>query len=584
MLSALFSAVIFHQNWLGLLAWVALVPLFIALPRLQGKLLFWLTVAFGFTWYYLGCWWLHTLVVFHWLIPLGVAAGALYYGLYFLMFAFPAAWCARRLPVALRPWGITGCWVAVEYLRNFTDMAFPWNLMGHSQFPFNRLFMSYAAVGGVSVISFLIVLVNAVIATIATAPRQRSSWISAAAPAVLLAASPLLFSPHHPAGSSHKYRVSVIQPGISQVIRWDAQMGRPDDTTESYTARYQQADVMMQERADMLIRQAGNDRPSLIVLPESPFLGGYFVYQQALQNGLWNLAQATSATLFFGADNTMLSTDYAQMAARGQHFLSPKDKPRRTTILQPDTFVDDTGTTRVRLDNMPPTVGLVAAWQVSPTHGLEPYVYNKMQLVPFGETIPFLGGVHWLQTLLESGGIAGNFKPGLENTIFEADGNRYGAVICFESTFAYLTRNLARGGAQFICVLTNDSWYDPSYAREQGGFWGTLFKIPGLAQMASAGPNQHFIQSQLRAIETGLPVVRSANNGISALIDGEGNVQDSLPYGESGYLSGEITLEDQPTETFFTRHGDGVAHICLVAWAAAFLGLAATNLRRWRVK
>ncbi len=587
LLSALGGAFIFHQDWLGLLGWLVLIPYLIAIHRLQGKMLAWGTVLFGFTWYYLNCWWLHTLVVFHWLIPVGVMAGALYYGLYFLLFAFPAAWCARHLAPVPRTLAIAVCWVAVEYLRSFTDMAFPWNLMGHSQFPFNSLHMPAAAVGGVYYISLMMAVANAALAVSIREIRQHQQF---PAKAVAVAGvfitvmsvfgyylgSPLVAETTVP----KPLKVSVVQPGISQLAKWDAQMGQPDDTPETYQRRYFDMEALMQDRAQSLILEAGRqDSPDLVVLPESLFMGGYFTYQAPLHEGLWNVARQVDADLFFGADNRMERETYDKLAASGQRFLTAEDTPVTYTLPTIPTVVADNGTTQMLLNEEPPMASMVAAWHVSPERGLEPRVYNKMQLVPFGETVPFIGGFDWLRAKLEVSGIAGAFRPGIENTVFEVDGARFGAVICFESTFSYLTRRLSLAGAQFICVLTNDAWYDPGYAMGNGGFWGTLFKIPGLNQLASAGPKQHLIQSQLRAIETGLPVVRSANTGISALIDDTGRITESLPYGQSGFITGNIDIRPGAS-TLSVRFGEWVGLLCTGFWLAIILRTMAGRLRK----
>lgn len=587
LLSALGGAFIFHQNWLGVFGWVVLMPYLMAIHRLQGKMLAWGTILFGFTWYYLNCWWLHTLVVFHWLIPVGVMAGAMYYGLYFLLFAFPAAWCARHLSPGLRTAAIGLCWVAVEYLRSFTDMAFPWNLLGHSQFPWNHLHMPAAAVGGVYYISIMMALLNAALAVAVREKLSRGTFrlgtVAGTGIAVILLSvfGYYLGSPLEADSVVPKpLKVSVVQQGISQLDKWDAMMGRPDDTPQTYQERYFKMDALMQERAQSLILEAGRqDSPDLIVLPESVFMGGYFTYQTPLHEGLWNLAKDVNADLFFGADNRIDRKTYDKLAAGGQRFLSADDSPVTYTLPTIPMVVDESGTTQMLLNEEPPMASMVAAWHVSPEQGLEPRVYNKMQLVPFGETVPFIGGFDWLRAKLEMSGIAGAFKPGLENTVFEVDGARFGAVICFESTFSYLARQLSMAGAQFICVLTNDAWYDPTYAINEGGFWGTLFQVPGLKQLAAAGPSQHLIQSQLRAIETGLPVVRSANTGISAVIDDAGRIKTSLPYGQSGFITDTIELRPGVT-TLSVRFGEWVGLLCAGFWLAVVVRTLAGRLRK----
>lgn len=602
LISALFGALIFHQNPLGILGWVALTPLFIALHDLRGKTLFWAILAFGFIWYYLSVFWLHTLIVFHWLIPLGVAVGSLYTGAYFILFAIPAAWCCRQLSPITRPWALAVCWTGVEYLRNFTDMAFPWNLLGHSQAPWNPVHMGLAAYGGVSLISFLMALFNATLAVLFynwrhQKPVSRIRLVAIAIVPVLAIGFTSLIPLLPVLGSQQHWRlhVSIIQPGTSQLQKWQAMMGLPGDTPAEADKRWLETETLMLKTLGDLTREAAAiDEPQLIVMPESVFMRPGFPFASDLQNQLVQLAEETDADLFFGADNLLDRTTYDANIGNGQLFLRPNEVPTSTSLPIMPIVTLDNGTTAPDVDGINRMIPTVAAWHISRTGGLDTRVYNKMQLVPFGEQVPFIQGIEWLQSKFELAGIAGAYRPGLQNTLFEVQTARepnrpnpplqFGAVICFESTFSYLTRHLASAGANFICVLTNDSWYDPNYAISEGGFWGTLFRIPGIRQLASAGPNQHLVQSQFRAIETGRPIVRSANTGISAFINSTGKVLKELPYGESGFITStlQLTIEspdpsNPASQTFFVRYGEWLGKLCLGIWASIICLLLLTR-------
>ena len=124
-------------------------------------------------------------------------------------------------------------------------------------------------------------------------------------------------------------------------------------------------------------------------------------------------------------------------------------------------------------------------------------VYDKSHLVPFGEFIPFQ---KWIP--LKPVAAFRGFEPGGGATILEhKDVPAFSPLICYEVIFA--DKVVPRSGKrpEWIVNATNDGWYGDS-----------------------AGPYQHFAQTRLRAIEEGIPVVRSANTGISGVIDSYGRV------------------------------------------------------------
>jgi apolipoprotein N-acyltransferase len=103
-------------------------------------------------------------------------------------------------------------------------------------------------------------------------------------------------------------------------------------------------------------------------------------------------------------------------------------------------------------------------------------------------------------------------------------------MICYEAIFPGYIRDLDTR-PDWIVHVTNDAWF------------GTF-----------SGPWQHLAIARLRAAEQGLPVLRSANTGVSAVIDGRGRVLDALPLGEAGYLDARLPPPLSPT--FYARMGD----------------------------
>ena len=182
--------------------------------------------------------------------------------------------------------------------------------------------------------------------------------------------------------------------------------------------------------------------------------------------------------------------------------------------------------------------------------------YDKIHLVPFGEYLPFEAALRALG-LRNFVAIPGGFEPGV--------GHRHALsvpglppaspLICYEAIFpgavgAAPTPSGAR--ARYLLNVTNDGWF------------GT-----------TAGPSQHFAQVRLRAIEEGLPLIRDAATGVSAIVDPYGRVLDALPLGEAGILDGPLPHAIAPP--LDARHG---AAMTALVWFGTFLCLTWTQRKR----
>lgn len=137
--------------------------------------------------------------------------------------------------------------------------------------------------------------------------------------------------------------------------------------------------------------------------------------------------------------------------------------------------------------------------------------YDKQYLVPFGEYVPLGPVLGWLKPIAYTLGVS-DFTEGHEYTIFKTMNGEYSfsTLICFEDVFPNLARRFAEKGAQFLAVITNDAWFGPTAA----GY-------------------QHEQASIFRAVENGIPVVRSANTGVSSFISWKGDVLERVR-GENG--------------------------------------------------
>lgn len=187
-------------------------------------------------------------------------------------------------------------------------------------------------------------------------------------------------------------------------------------------------------------------------------------------------------------------------------------------------------------------------------------LYDKAHLVPFGEYIPggdLLGrfGISAFSAQLGNGYSAG---PGLR--VLDLGPGLGGALplICYEAVFPNDIR-AATGRADWMLHITNDAWFG---------------KV--------SGPWQHLAQARLRAVEFGLPVVRAANTGISAVIDARGHVTASLGLGQAGIV--DARLPPALPATVYSRTGDlPLTALLLVAFAVLCATHAGKRNRRNRI-
>ncbi|WP_420858447.1 apolipoprotein N-acyltransferase [Marivivens marinus] len=169
-------------------------------------------------------------------------------------------------------------------------------------------------------------------------------------------------------------------------------------------------------------------------------------------------------------------------------------------------------------------------------------IYDKRHLVPFGEYIPFgeVIGRFGLRGLAASEGGGFSKGQGVPRILLPGLGQAV-PLICYEGIFAEEVRAAVIAGdrPRLLVLITNDAWFGP----------GT-------------GPRQHLAQARLRAIETGLPMVRVANTGVSAMIDGRGRITDSLPMNVDGWIDAPLPADLGPTP--YLSWGDIPALLLLI--------------------
>jgi apolipoprotein N-acyltransferase len=491
----------FPKYDLGLLAWVALIPLHIALDgvsrRTQAFWLGWFAGIIGSTGIMS---WVVTAMNTYGKVPVVFSYGIMllltaYLGLYVALYSAGVVWFRMLVP----RYGLFAApclWVTLELLRTYLFSGLPWSLLGYSQYRQLDL-IQVADHLGVYGVSFLIVLTNVALAELSlwVMPLFRGfrparlPWELVTTAAMLVglswAYSTSLIASEAVERPKASLRVGVVQPNIDQAIKWD--QAYRDETLRRY---------------DRLTESFGYGT-DLVVWPEAatPFI---FEREPVYQLQLVAMANRASAPLLFGSPAIRFDTDRKPFLLNSAYLLSPDGQ-------------------------------LLGR-------------YDKQHLVPFGEYIPLKSSVlFFLEKLVEG---IGDFQAGPGPTVLsfqlkEPNGGgparrvKLGVVICYEVIFPDLVRRMATGGAEFLVTITNDAWFGDSSA-----------------------PSQHFSMVVFRSVENHLAFARAANTGISGFIDPFGRIIQASPVFTETALQAEIPVRQ--TRTFYSRHGDVFAYGCML--------------------
>lgn len=186
-----------------------------------------------------------------------------------------------------------------------------------------------------------------------------------------------------------------------------------------------------------------------------------------------------------------------------------------------------------------------SAIQIIPNQEFE--LYHKGKLVPGVEIFPYMNVLKPIlgEVMLNFGGTVASLGIDKERKVFanEYQVGKLAPVICYESVYGEYTTGYVKNGANFLTIMTNDSW------------WGI-----------SEGHRQLLAYARLRAIETRREIARAANSGISAHINAKGQILSQTSYGEKNKLVADIQLYGN--ETIYVKMGDVLSKICMI-----FLGL-----------
>jgi apolipoprotein N-acyltransferase len=514
LLSAALMTLAFPRADLGWLAWVGLVPILLATEGREARAAKWLWYLFGALWLYASLCWFNVTAYVNPLVVAGIVLMALILALFILLFGW-AAWWFRRLGTAPALVLIPMMWSAVEMLRTIGELAFPWLFLAHTQYRHPLLIQS-ASIFGTHALSFLIVAANTLVAEAVwrwrtgLGARERRTLLAAAA--VWLALMGLNFW-----GGARALTRWHRPPGANAIRVAILQPDWPQPQKIEALEDEDEASDLFRDLLTMLNRLRP-DTVDLVLMPESVVLDYVFPLEGREHfDALAAEAQRLHATLVFGANNAEI----------------PPGLPQGASVRYSDLLIHN------------------SIWAIGPD-GEFAGVYNKINLVPFAESAPLITLIPGLMRLTLGPILL--FEPGQTANplpVTPSNGGRpipLGSFVCFESTFPNTVRRFVANGAEVLATVTNDGWF-----------------------LNSAGPRQHWMAQPFRAVENRRWLIRSANTGISGIVDPAGAVIERTQVGERRILEGSVAPET--AITVYTRHGDWPARcflvICALALAAA---------------
>ena len=518
------------------LAWVALVPFFLALRQTANrKLTFWLGYLTGFLFFG------GLLIAIALLYPyanifatmLGYLLLVGYTALYFAVFSILLQLVSWRSGL-LFPVAAAVIWTALEWVRSWLLTGFPWGSIGYSQWN-NPLGIQIASLVGVHGISFVIVLFNAGIATLLCNRHRWRQEIPAFVLPLILAilclgygALQLRDAPAIDRASditaseaSQTLNIALIPGNISQLEKWNVRQF-----------------PQILQRYINLTHTAGQENPDIIVWPETAIrsetlTGEWPTYYRRFLLMLRDIARPILVGTAIEGDE--IDETIGKFYRRAPEKEKDANIYNRVLSISPDGKI---------------------------TGG-----YAKKHLVPFGEYVPLANLLpdfipNFIQFKPFAFGKSVNLLP-VSNVKNNTEDQKIeiGASICFESVFPDEFRRPVQKGAQVMGIFTNDAW-----------FKGTAF------------PELHLSMAPFRAVENRITVFRCANGGFTCVVDPFGRIATPLitPDTTQQVLMASVPIfsSSERKQTLYTHYGDWFPMLCAIICIGWFGSQIVLRFRR----
>lgn len=395
--------------------------------------------------------------------------------------------------------GLIIYWIAFEYIHLNWELSWPWLTFGNVFSNSPRLIQWYeytGVLGGSAFVIILNLILFAAIKELKTKSNIKFRYIGLAV--FLLLSSYFLSSRIKPINDEkgNDFEVVIIQPNI-----------------DPYYDKFQ--GISESEQIDMMLAQAKSavtDSTDLVILPETAFPQPFWEHDLGYMYGTEKFRE--------------LIDEYPQLRVI-------------TGILSSKLYLkgDKLSTTAKKLPGEGWYDNYNAAMQLDSTEKID--IHRKSKLVLGAEKIPFMKSIPLLKKLsISLGGTTGMYGTQEKPTVFFNQNGEQGVgpIICYESIYGEYVNQYATQGAELYAIITNDGWWD---------------NTPGY--------EQHLAYARLRAIEGRRVIVRSANTGISAIIDSNGELIEQTNWWEPAVIKARVQLHSEPT--FYLRYGDYLGRI-----------------------
>lgn len=517
----------FPPSQFGILACVGLIPLLLVLDSVEKP-----RSALGYVYV--------AMLIFHIITlnwtggyahmndPYMMIAGALtmtlhpfFYFLPFGIFLLIRKHSGSELAIVALPF----LWVAYEYFHTLSEWSFPWITLGNSQsYALGRIqFVEYTGVIGLSfwilvlnVLGYFLyksllmngltfrsrlnVVLSTIFLTIFLLPTIYGRIVLAKAPPESRLTNPSV-------------TVGIVQANIDPWEKWRK-------------TSLETVDLYVKMTGD-LVRKSLHEKPDIVLWPETAMPYAILISRnRQTLNMIREKLDTIGVPVLMGLQHAVFYDDTLSAP--------PSSKRIRETGERWDAF-NATAFIQPGVEEIP--------W------------YGKMKFVPFAERVPYADAFYVFDFLRWDVGVGG-WQLGRDTVIFQEKktGTRFCSLICYESVYPEFVASFVKKGAEFIAIVTIDSWWDHM-----------------------SGAYQHHQYAIFRAIENRRWIARCAVGGFSSYIDPYGRVYDKTELFTQTILN--RTIERRTTLTFYTQHGEWLSKICVMVTAMFFIAAIANKIQ-----